>query len=140
MATAVTDSLMSVLISPAATAERWARLRTSAATTANPRPCSPARAASTAALSASRLVWKAISSITVMISAMRLDAPLIARIAATASPTTRPPRSAASRDAAASSAAWRALSVFCLTVAVICSSDAAVSSSETACCWVPVAT
>src|SRR5690606_11944781 len=51
-----TLSLMSPLISLAAWALRWARLRTSAATTANPRPCSPARAASTAALSASRLV------------------------------------------------------------------------------------
>ncbi|MNT51954.1 hypothetical protein D3C72_1889470 [compost metagenome] len=38
---------------------RCARLRTSSATTANPRPASPARAASIAALSASRLVcWE----------------------------------------------------------------------------------
>jgi hypothetical protein len=44
-----------------------ASLRTSSATTANPRPASPARAASMAALSASRLVWSAMSVITVMI-------------------------------------------------------------------------
>ena len=48
----------------AASPERVASARTSCATTANPRPASPARAASTAALSASRLVWNAISSIT----------------------------------------------------------------------------
>jgi len=39
------------------------------ATTAKPRPCSPARAASTAALSARMLVWKAMPSITPMMSA-----------------------------------------------------------------------
>jgi hypothetical protein len=38
---------------------RCASERTSVATTAKPRPDSPARAASTPALSASRLVWKA---------------------------------------------------------------------------------
>jgi len=49
-------SVISALISRAACALRWARLRTSLATTAKPRPCSPARAASTAALSARMLV------------------------------------------------------------------------------------
>ncbi|MNV10063.1 hypothetical protein D3C71_1005750 [compost metagenome] len=47
---------ISALISRAALALRVARLRTSLATTAKPRPCSPARAASTAALSARMLV------------------------------------------------------------------------------------
>ena len=41
---------------PKAAAQRWARLLTSVATTAKPRPCSPARAASTAAFSARMLV------------------------------------------------------------------------------------
>ncbi len=44
------------LISLAASAERWARARTSWATTAKPRPASPARAASTPAFRARRLV------------------------------------------------------------------------------------
>ena len=56
------------LISFAACDDRCARLRTSEATTAKPRPASPARAASTAALSASKLVCRAISSMTLMMS------------------------------------------------------------------------
>ena len=73
--TAVTLLWISTLMSLAAAAERWARLRTSLATTAKPRPCSPARAASTAAFSARMLVWKAIESIRPMMSPiLRLEA------------------------------------------------------------------
>jgi len=53
------DSMLEEEIRPemslAAALERWASVRTSEATTAKPLPASPARAASTAALSASRL-------------------------------------------------------------------------------------
>ena len=57
----------------AAAPVRWASARTSDATTAKPRPCSPARAASTAAFSARMLVWKATPSMTWMMSPMRRD-------------------------------------------------------------------
>jgi methyl-accepting chemotaxis protein len=62
------DSLINCVISFAASLERSANFRTSSATTANPKPCSPARAASIAAFSANMLVWLAISLITWMIS------------------------------------------------------------------------
>jgi hypothetical protein len=61
------DAEIRVLISLAASAERWASARTSEAKTAKPLPASTARAASTPAFRARRLVWKAISSITPMI-------------------------------------------------------------------------
>ena len=75
--TRATLSVISDLISLAASALRWARPRTSAATTANPRPCSPALAASTAAFKARMLVWKAMLSITLMMSAIFLELSLI---------------------------------------------------------------
>ena len=82
---------MSSLISLAAWALRPAKDRTSLATTAKPRPCSPARAASTAALSARMLVWKAMPSMTWMMSAMRLLLALMPCMVRTTSATTSPP-------------------------------------------------
>jgi hypothetical protein len=98
------------LISLAASALRCARLRTSPATTAKPRPCSPARAASTAALSARMLVWKAMPSITPMMSAIFLELWLISSMVLTTWPTTWPPRAATSALATAIWLAWRAAS------------------------------
>ncbi len=97
-----TESVISSLISFAAPALRCARLRTSEATTAKPRPCSPARAASTAAFSARMLVWNAIPSITLMMSAIFLLDALMASIVLTTSPTTAPPLAATSEALAAS--------------------------------------
>ena len=79
---------------PAAACERSASLRTSLATTAKPLPCSPARAASIAALSASRFVCRAISSMIVDLARRSPSSP-------------RPSAATASRPRWASSAALR---------------------------------
>src|SRR3990167_7920637 len=141
-----TEAPMSCLISLAASAERPARLRTSLATTAKPRPCSPARAASTAALSARMLVWKAMPSITPMMSAILRELCVISCMLATTWPTTWPPRVAAWAALAASWLAWRAVSADCVTVAVSCSMLAAVCCRLEAVCsvradrsWLPMA-
>ncbi|CRD69719.1 Uncharacterised protein [Bordetella pertussis] len=117
----------------AAWALRCASERTSPATTAKPLPCSPARAASTAAFSARILVWNAIPSITDTISEILRELAEMSCIVVTTSDTAEPPRSATSEATPASWLAWRALSAFCLTVEASCSIEAAVSSSEAAC-------
>ncbi len=131
--TLLTESSISVLISLAAAALRCARLRTSLATTAKPRPCSPARAASTAAFSARMLVWNAIPSITPMMSAIFFDDSEIPLIVSTTCLTTAPPFPATSDAPTASALACFAFSAFCLTVLVSSSIDDAVSSSDDAC-------
>ncbi len=131
-----TESSIRVLISLAAPAERWASARTSEATTAKPRPCSPARAASTAAFKARMLVWKAMPSITEMISAMRLDEASIPAMVVTTRPTTSPPCEATCAALAASVLACTAWSAFWRTVEVSSSIEAAVSSRLAACCSV----
>jgi hypothetical protein len=67
-------AFISWLVSLAASALLVARFFTSPATTANPFPWTPARAASTDALSASIFVWKAISSMTFMMFEMPEEA------------------------------------------------------------------
>src|SRR5690606_10140896 len=130
------EVVIRVLMSFDAWAERCAGARTSGATTAKPLPASPARAASTEALSASRLVWKAISSIMPTISLILLAEASIPSMARTTLPITAPPLSAASRATVASWLAAAALSAFCFTVVVISCIEAAVSSIEAA--WLSV--
>src|SRR5882762_7344620 len=89
--TLFTLSWIRFLISRAASALRCARARTSPATTANPRPCSPARAASTAALSARMLVWNAIESMTPMMWLILVELDSICPIVSTTWPITWPP-------------------------------------------------
>ncbi len=69
----------------AASALLLAKFLTSSATTANPFPAEPALAASTAALRASIFVWKAISSIVLIIFPISLEDSLICDIASTIS-------------------------------------------------------
>ncbi len=128
-----TESSISCLISRAAVAERCARPRTSVATTAKPRPCSPARAASTAAFRARILVWKAMPSMTAMISTMRPELALIEPIVSTTWPTTRPPSSATFEVDSTIWLAWCAWLAFSRTVSVKACMDVAVSCKEWAC-------
>ncbi len=124
------------LISLAAAAERLASERTSEATTAKPRPCSPARAASTAAFSARMLVWKAMPSMVPMMSPILREASLMPFIVSTTWPTTAPPLTATAEASVAICLASRALSELCLTVESSSSIDEAVSSSALA--WLSV--
>ncbi len=127
---------ISTRISLAASALRPARLRTSPATTAKPRPCSPARAASTEALSARMLVWKAMESMTSVISAIFRELSVIRPMVATTSCISSPVSRTRVAFSVARPLAWRALSVFCCTVVVISSMLDAVCCSEAACCSV----
>jgi hypothetical protein len=128
-----TESFIRTSISFAAFPALWARLRTSPATTAKPRPCSPALAASTAAFNARRFVWKAISFIIVIISAiLELDA-FISPIDVTASSTILPPSFASVSELSANLFASIAFSEFCFVEALASSIVAAISSRDDAC-------
>ncbi len=118
------------LISPAAAWLRSASFRTSAATTAKPLPCSPARAASMAAFRASRFVWRAISP---MIEIF----PVISFRATMASETAFPLSTASAADLSAIFSVSRALSAFCRIVAFISSMEAEACSAEVACSVAP---
>ena len=126
--TCCTEVSIRVLISLAAAAERCARLRTSPATTAKPRPCSPARAASTAAFSARILVWKAMPSIRPMMSTMRVAEALMWPMVSPTRPTASPPRPATFEAATTSPSARTALSVLWPAAAAICARLLAVCS------------
>ncbi len=125
--TLLTESL---LISPAASALLSASLLTAAATTANPLPCSPARAASMAAFRASRSVCRAISSTMAIFSAMVL-------IALTVSSTAWPPSFASCADLTAIFSVCWALSAFWRILEAICSMEDEASSAADACSLAP---
>ena len=121
----------------AASALRWARLLTSSATTANPFPASPARAASTAAFRARRFVWKAISSIVFRIFAVWSEDSLIRPMASFMRITEAWLFRAASLAPSAMVFACLALSAFCFVIAVISCIDDDVSSRLEACSLAP---
>ncbi len=79
------------------------------------------------------LVWKAMPSITPVMSAMRRELSEIALMVWTTPSTTSPPRTATLEAWLTSRSASLALLAFCCTVLVSCSIDAAVSSSDEAC-------
>ena len=79
--TAFNEFSIKAEVSFEASALLLARLRTSSATTAKPFPAVPARAASTAALRARILVWKAISSIVLIIFPISFEQLVISSIA-----------------------------------------------------------
>ncbi len=130
---------MSTEVFLAASAARIARFLTSLATTAKPAPASPARAASTAALRARRLVWKAISSIVLMIlevSSLAFEISSMDWVSSVMEPLAR---STICFDSFMRLSAVDALSAFCLVIDDISSSDEEVSSIEAACSEAPSA-
>ena len=151
--TACTSPIIRPIVTAAFSASP-ASLRTSSATTANPRPDSPARAASIAALSASRFVCSAIVVIVAAMPPMSLDfssRPRIVsaataedsrtpRIASKTSLTARPPASAATRVRwAAATVSW-ASATPCWVAAATASVVARVEPVRCTCVSAPRAT
>ena len=99
----------------AASADFCARFRTSSATTAKPLPAAPARAASIAAFSARILVWKAMSSMVLIILLISADFSLIWLIASFISCICPSLFNISSFPTLAFSLAFMALSAFCFT-------------------------
>ena len=79
------------------------------------------------------LVWKAIASMTPMMSAILRDEAQMPDMVVTTRSTTSPPLRAASDAPTASWLAWRAWPAFCATVDVSCFIELAVCSSVLAC-------
>ncbi len=136
----LTESEISAWVLRAASLERSARVRTSSATTAKPRPASPARAASTAALSARRLVWNAMSLMSRMIAAVPSEAVTMRPMAVSISPMTAPPCCDAAAVWSARSLACEALVAVSRVFAAISSRLAEVCSRALACADEPWAT
>ncbi len=110
----------------AASAARWARPRTSSATTAKPLPASPARAASTAAFRASRLVWKEISSMVLTIFWVCSLAVVISCMERSSSSISPSAVATTSLVSCIRPSAWRACSAFWRVMAAISSREALV--------------
>ena len=126
------DCEIKALISLAAVADRCASERTSLATTAKPLPCSPARAASTAAFNARILVWKAMPSITEVMSEICADAlDRCSIVSITACMVWLPCRAASIAWPAMSPASWASWALR-LTAPVSSSMDSAVWRSARA--------
>ena len=126
-------------VSCAACAHRCANVRTSSATTANPAPAAPERAASTAAFKASKFVWKAMPSmVRIMPEILVCDSPKPC-MAAAARSMARPAASTSFMTRAMRSAACSVLWLIWSVVACTCSVAAEVSSMEAACPEAPAA-
>jgi len=116
-----------------ASADLLARLLTSSATTAKPFPASPALAASTAAFNANILVWKAMSSMVLIIFPISLEELLISSMACIMSCIWRLLSVIRRPISTAFSLALRAFSAFRLIRDAISFTVAATSSMELAC-------